>query len=307
MLFPVLGCPGRVSSRERPVPGLEWWASGPEPEGPVWIVRGLLLPQPAASLRRECRSAGGFGMPRLHGGTTASQGRVRVWNGQACRRRSSSVSSSLTRASRSSYRTMCCPVSGSCQPSCPWSHWMSRLSVLLYPCRTPSPTVSMGTGSYPPSARRSPARRVPWNSPVSSNRVGVKGDEQVWCHPFRRRSSWSPGEVPLAGHQGGFGAAQVLGQVVGAAADGEVVEAGHALRLALRGVREHEAFPAFLIGCLWMWGGHVGPLRSGCSGSGLLSGVPGILAECSLLWKRGLLPAWRPQNGTGRYTGSGPS
>ena len=27
---------------------------------------------------------------------------------------------------------ICCPVSGSCQPSCPWSHRMVRLSTLLY-------------------------------------------------------------------------------------------------------------------------------------------------------------------------------
>ena len=44
------------------------------------------------------------------------------------------------------------------------------------------------------------------------------------------------------------------------------------------GVGEHRAPPAFLGGCLGMSGGHVGPLRSGSSGSGLLSVVQGIPA-----------------------------
>ena len=65
-------------------------------------------------------------------------GRVRVWNTQPCRRCSNSLSSSRTRvsassarASRSSYLTMCRPVSESCQPSWPWSHRIRRLSTLL--------------------------------------------------------------------------------------------------------------------------------------------------------------------------------
>ena len=65
---------------------------------------------------------------------------------------------------------MCCPVAGSCHLSSPCSHRMKRFTAALYPYRMPSPTVSMGIGSYLPSVSRSPANLVPWNSPVSSNR-----------------------------------------------------------------------------------------------------------------------------------------
>ena len=40
--------------------------------------------------------------------------------------------------------------------------------------------------------------------------VGVEGNEEARGHPFRRGSAGLPGEVPLAGHQGGFGVAKVL-------------------------------------------------------------------------------------------------
>ena len=45
--------------------------------------------------------------------------------------------------------------------SCPCSRRMMRLSAMLYPCRMPSPAVSMGIGSYPPPSSRSPAMRDP--------------------------------------------------------------------------------------------------------------------------------------------------
>ena len=68
---------------------------------------------------------------------------------------------------------------------------------------------------------------VPVVSPIGL-RVGSQGDEQVRRHPFRGRNSRCPGEVPLAGHDGCFGVAQVSADV---AARGQVVEAGHVLRI----------------------------------------------------------------------------
>ena len=91
--------------------------------------------------------------------------------------------------------------------------------------------------------------------------VGVEGDEQVRGHPVFRWRPRFPGDVPFAGHQGGLGVAKVLDQVVDAAAEGEVVEAGHILWLALR--RVWELCRALRFGGL---GGHVWPLRSGGSG-----------------------------------------
>ena len=99
--------------------------------------------------------------------------------------------------------------------------------------------------------------------------VGVEGDEQVRGHPLRSRGLRLPGNVSLAGDDGGFGVAHVLDQMVEAAAQGRVVEAGHVLRVLLRRVRQYESWFAFRLGCLGMSGGHVGPLGAGGLGSGI--------------------------------------
>ena len=77
---------------------------------------------------------------------------------------------------------------------------------------------------------------VPVVAPVGL-RVGLEGYEQVRGHPFGGGGSHFPDDVPLSGDDGGVGVAQVLDEVVDAAAQGEVVEAGHVLWLALRRVR----------------------------------------------------------------------
>ena len=102
----------------------------------------------------------------------------------------------------------------SCQPSCRCSRRMRRLSTPQYPCRTPSSTVSQPvsrqTGPRTSWSRRtastrgSPGRRLPLirdDMPVAlpvGLRVHAHGDEQDRHHPFRRRCSRRPGDVPLS-------------------------------------------------------------------------------------------------------------
>ena len=81
-------------------------------------------------------------------------------------------------------------------------------------------------------------------------RVSFECYEQVRGHPLRSRGSRLTGDVPLAGDDSSLGVAQVLDEVVGAAAQGQVVEAGHILWLALRRVGEYEGQVAFPFGCV---------------------------------------------------------
>lgn len=63
--------------------------------------------------------------------------------------------------------------------------------------------------------------------------VGVEGDQQVEVDPFPRRRAGFSGQVELARDDGGFGAVQVVRELVDVAVLGEVVEAGRVVRLSL--------------------------------------------------------------------------
>ena len=72
----------------------------------------------------------------------------------------------------------------------------------------------------------------------------MEGDEEVRHHPLRRRRSRLSGVRYLSpATMVVLGVTQMLGEVMDAAAQGQVVEAGHFLRVALRGVGEHFAAP----------------------------------------------------------------
>ena len=89
--------------------------------------------------------------------------------------------------------------------------------------------------------------------------IHAKGYQQVGIPAPGEAPRWTYHQVPVAGHQGGFGIAEVHGKVMGVAVGGQMVEAGHLVFRLFRRVRQPERFRGFWILREGVGGGHAGP------------------------------------------------